>query len=118
MNADPGQPSQHKPALHVSDARAIPFSKSVVNVGRERFKGIAIADVYIFRKHLQLRKRFGVYALFDVNSRDGTRVNEERAAELQLRNGDVIAIGRTTLVYTDDNGQISGDGTTQILQAD
>ena len=117
VHADHGQPSARNPVLHLNDARVVPLVKSVVNVGRERYNDIVIADGYISRHHLQLRKRFGVYSLFDVNSRGGTRVNDKNVAEHRLRHGDVIAIGRTTIVYTDDNGQIAGDGTTQILQS-
>jgi len=115
---DTAQPIAQNPSLHVGDARVIPLLKSVVNVGRERYNDIVIADGYISRHHLQLRRRFGRYSLFDVNSRGGTRVNDKSVAEHQLRNGDVIAIGRSTLVYTDDNGQIAGGGTTQILPSD
>ena len=118
VNADIGQRRAQNPSLHVSDARVIPLLKSVVNIGRERYNDIVIADGYISRHHLQLRKRFGLYSLFDVNSRGGTRVNDKRVAEHRLQNGDVIAIGRTTLVYTDNNGQVLGDGTTQILLSD
>ena len=117
VDADVGQRRAQNPALHISDARVIPLLKSVVNIGRERYNDIVIADRYISRHHLQLRKRFGVYSLFDVNSRGGTRVNDKNAAKHRLQNGDVIAIGRTTLVYTDDNGQFAGDGTTQIMQS-
>ncbi len=109
------QSGARNPALHISDARVIPLLKSVLNVGREQINDIVIADGYISRHHLQLRKRFGVYNLFDVNSRGGTRVNDRQVAEHQLQHGDVISIGHTTLVYTDENGRIAGDGTTRIL---
>ena len=115
---DAAQRRARNPALHVSDERVIPLLKSVVNVGRERCNDVVIADGYISRHHLQLRRRFGFYSLFDVNSRGGTRVNDKNVAEHRLRNGDVIAIGRTTLVYTDDNGQSAGAGTTQLLPLD
>lgn len=110
--------SARNPSLHISDTRVIQLIKSVVNVGRERYNDIVIADGYISRHHLQLRKRFGVYSLFDVNSRGGTRVNDKCVSEHQLRNGDVIAIGRTTLVYTHVDERIVGGGTTQILLPD
>lgn len=115
VTANLRQPGAQNPALHISDARVVPLVKSVVNVGREQCNDIVIADGYISRHHLQLRRRFGVYTLFDVNSRGGTRVNDKHVAQHQLQNGDVISIGHTTLVYTDDNGQIVDDGTTQIL---
>ncbi len=118
VNADARHGIAQNLSLHIGDARVVPLLKSIINVGREQYNDIVIADGYISRHHLQLRKRFGVYSLFDVNSRGGTRVNDKRVAEHQLQNGDVIAIGHTTLVYTDNNGQIAGDGTTQILRSD
>ena len=111
-----GQTSVLNPSLHIPDAGVIPLLKSVVNVGREQCNDIVIADGYVSRHHLQLRKRFGVFSLFDVNSRGGTRVNDMLVAEHRLQNGDVIAIGRSKLVYADDNRQSAGDGTTQILR--
>ena len=104
-------------SLHINGTRVIPLTKSIVNIGREQHNDIVIADGYISRHHLQLRKRFGLYSLFDANSRGGTRVNDKNVAAHQLQNGDVITIGHTTLVYTDDNGQTDADGTTQILQS-
>lgn len=117
VTAELRQASARNHSLHINGARVIPLVKSVVNVGREQYNDIVIADGYISRHHLQLRKRFGLYSLFDVNSRGGTRVNDRRVAEHRLQNGDVITIGHTTLVYTDDNGQLTGDGTTQILES-
>ena len=109
-----------KPLLHIDGARVVPLAKSVINIGRENYNDIVIADGFISRHHLQLRKRFGFYTLYDINSRGGTRVNDNDVAEHRLLNGDVIIIGHTTLVYTDVNGLGvgDGDGTTQVLLSD
>lgn len=106
------------PLLLVDGARVVPLSKSVINIGRETENDIVIADAYISRRHLQLRKRFGAYTLFDINSRGGTRVNDSAVAAHRLQNGDVIKIGRTTLVYSDENSARNIDRTTQILLSD
>ena len=104
--------------LHINGMRVVPLGKSVINIGREAGNDIVIADAFISRRHLQLRKRFGAFTLFDVNSRGGTRVNDSAVAEHRLRNGDVITIGHTTLVYSDQNGSSAINGTTQILRSD
>ncbi len=105
------------PLLHIDGARVVPLAKSVINIGREKQNDIVIVDDYVSRHHLQLRKRFGVYTLYDINSRGGTRVNDNNVAEHRLLNGDVITIGHTTLVYTDVNGLGVGDGTTKVLRS-
>ena len=105
------------PLLHIDGGRVVPLAKSVINIGREKQNDIVIVDDYVSRHRLQLRKRFGVYTLYDINSRGGTRVNDNEVAEHRLLNGDVIAIGHTTLVYSDVNGLGVGDGTTQVLRS-
>ncbi len=106
------------PLLLIDGARVVPLGKSVINIGRETDNDIVIADAYISRRHLQLRKRFGAYTLFDINSRGGTRVNDSAVAGHRLQNGDVIKIGHTILVYSDENSARDIAGTTQILLSD
>ncbi len=119
VNLAPQHPREtSNPLLHIGDLRVVPLGKSIINIGRERGNDIIIPDAYISRHHLQLRKRFGAYTLFDVNSRGGTRVNDSAVAEHRLQNGDVINIGHTTLVYSDENDASAIDGTTQILLSD
>lgn len=112
--AAPPQRHVHQPALYVvNETKSIPLSKSLINIGRENSNDIVIKDAYISRHHLQLRKRFGAYTLFDVHSRGGTLVNDTAVREHRLQNGDVIRIGHTRLVYTD--AQRPSHDTTQIL---
>lgn len=108
------QPIQH-PRLMIGDEEAIDLKKSIINIGREDDNDIVIEDAYISRHHLQLRKRFGAYTLFDVDSRGGTKVNNTRIREHRLQNGDVIQIGRTRLIYTDETTNPSNAETTQTL---
>lgn len=109
-------PDIRNPMLHVGGEGVATLAKSIINIGRESGNDIVIADAYISRHHLQLRKSLGAFTLFDVNSRGGTRVNGNAVAEHRLQNGDVINIGHSTLVYSDENGASAIDDTTQLLQ--
>lgn len=104
----------HNPSLQIGEEQTIQLSKSIINIGRETDNDIVINDAYISRHHLQLRKRFGVYVLFDVQSLGGTKVNGIPIREHRLQNGDVIHIGHTRIIYTDETSP-SSDGITQIF---
>lgn len=113
-DSPPPTPAQNA-CLHIVDIGAVPLAKSVINIGRESNNDVVIGDAFVSRHHLQLRKRSGVYTLFDAGSRGGTMVNSIAVNEHRLQNGDVIRIGRTDIVYADDNGSGGADGTTQVL---
>ena len=59
-------------------------------------------DPRVSRHHCQLRYRFGSYVLYDLGSRAGTYVNNQRISEVVLQPGDVIALAGVRLVYTVD----------------
>lgn len=105
----------HNPSLQIGDDQTIKLKKSTINIGREPDNDIVIDDAYISRHHLQLRKRSGAYTLFDVDSRGGTKVNNTPVREHRLQNGDVIHIGHTRIIYTDDTVIASNADTTQSL---
>lgn len=114
VNNTPDNMLKH-PRLVIGDLRTIQLSKSLINIGREDDNDIVIEDAYISRHHLQLRKRFGSYMLFDVHSSGGTKVNETLVREHRLQNGDVIQIGHTRLIYTDDTDSENFNDPTQSL---
>ena len=107
-----------QPTLEVIEGPRVRLAKSIINIGRAIENDIVIADAYISRHHLQLRKRFGAYILIDINSRGGTQVNNIPVSEHRLQHGDVITIGHTSLIY--DNSAIQADrgGTTQVMRSD
>jgi pSer/pThr/pTyr-binding forkhead associated (FHA) protein len=57
----------------------------------------------VSRHHLQLRLRFGVYVLFDIRSQSGTFVNNNCRSRTPSQRGDVIQIGKSQLVYIEDD---------------
>ena len=70
---------------------------------------MVIDDAYTSRLHAQIRLRFGQYVIFDTDSHAGTFVNEVRIREHCLRAGDVIRVGKTTIVYMEDDPEYFGE---------
>lgn len=120
MAAAPAAETERQPAqtahLHIVGGGAVALAKPVINIGREAGNDVVISDAFVSRHHIQLRKRAGVYTLFDVNSRGGTLVNETAVSEHRLQNGDVIRIGRTDIVFAEDYSLSHINGTTQVLR--
>lgn len=83
--------------------RIVPLREPLLNIGRHLDNQIVLDDIHVSRHHAQLRLRFGSYTLFDVQSRSGILVNDNRITEHQLQSGDVIQIGETRLVYIEDD---------------
>lgn len=104
------------PQLIINEKLVVELISSTVNIGRSDENDIMIDDRYVSRHHLQLRKRFGAYTVFDVQSSGGTRVNDIVVREHRLQSGDVIQIGQTKMIYTDESHNDANiAGSTQTL---
>jgi len=88
--------------LIVNGQTYVPLDRTVINIGRRRDNTIVLDDPRVSRHHCQLRYRFGSYVLYDLGSRAGTYVNNQRISEVVLQPGDVIALAGVRLVYTVD----------------
>jgi hypothetical protein len=91
--------------LMLEDGRTIALHEPLVTLGRSRDNLVVLDDQTISRYHAQLRSRFGVFTLFDSGSQSGTFVNGVRVQEHALQKGDVIRLGRTSMVYMDDSDE-------------
>jgi pSer/pThr/pTyr-binding forkhead associated (FHA) protein len=77
-------------------------------IGRDEALPIQILDHMVSRKHLQIRFDAGTnrYSAYDMKSRNGVYINNRKIeAEAVLRDGDVILIGLTGLLFTDQDFQ-------------
>jgi len=79
----------------------IPLSKPELTLGRTTEADIILHDEQISRRHAVIRYDAirQSYTLVDLNSTNGTRVNQERIQEVLLREGDKIFIGSTVLKF-------------------
>jgi two-component system, NtrC family, sensor kinase len=76
-------------------------------LGRDETNRIQLADNEVSRRHAEVRdsaptdKGRAGYCVVDLNSSNGTYVNDQRITEHQLRTGDRVLIGRTLLLFTE-----------------
>ncbi len=70
-----------------------------VSVGREEGNTVQLNDERISRFHLKIQEDEEKVVLTDLESTNGTKVNGESVKLWILRHGDVIALGRTLLLY-------------------
>ncbi len=75
----------------------------VVLLGRSGKNDIVIADPYISGSHARFTPRDGQYYIEDLNSTNGTFVNDTRLKNEPkvLRNGDRIQMGQVEFVFVD-----------------
>lgn len=94
--------------LLINSERAVRLHDPIINIGRARDNDIILDDPYVSRHHVQLRQRFGTFMLFDVRTQSGSRgqggtlVNGVAVREHRLQSGDVVQLGRTSIVYMED----------------
>ena len=70
-----------------------------LTIGREEGNSVQLNDERISRFHLKIQEDDDKVVLTDLQSTNGTKVNGENVQLWILRPGDVIALGRTVLVY-------------------
>jgi hypothetical protein len=92
----------------IDGGRHVPLRHPVESIGRKLENAICLDGPDVSRAHAQIRARGGRYVLFDLGSASGCRVNGRPVGECLLHSGDVIQIGRFTLVYGEDPGEGGG----------
>ena len=78
-----------------------PLSGSKIRIGREKSNAIQLLDTEASRIHAQITlDAAGKYCLEDLDSSNGTLVNETPVKSHVLASGDRIEIGGTLMIYT------------------
>jgi pSer/pThr/pTyr-binding forkhead associated (FHA) protein len=72
-----------------------------VTIGREEGNTIQLNDERVSRYHLKIQKDHDDLVLTDLQSTNGSRVNNEEVQLKILRSGDLITIGRSVLLFGD-----------------
>jgi two-component system, NtrC family, response regulator HydG len=81
-------------------------SGEVITLGRDAANHIVLADDRASRQHCQFFQRDSTWRLRDMDSRNGTSLNDVKiTAEHVLEEGDVIRAGRTEFLFTHDISQ-------------
>jgi pSer/pThr/pTyr-binding forkhead associated (FHA) protein len=78
--------------------KTIETDKEVINIGRNIKSDIQIDNLSVSKLHARIIKLNGKYFVEDLNSTNGTYLNEKKISKEMLTNNDVITIGKHTLV--------------------
>jgi pSer/pThr/pTyr-binding forkhead associated (FHA) protein len=83
-----------------------PLGRRTNVIGRDEALPIQILDNMVSRKHLQVRfdPNLSRYYAFDMKSRNGVYLNNRKIeGEVALKDGDVLLIGLTSLLFADQD---------------
>lgn len=77
----------------------VPLGEYVVSVGRQGDCTIVLADPNVSRHHAEIRPSGEGFVVVDLGSTNGTRVNDAKVSEHQLRDGDEVRFGNTVMHF-------------------
>ena len=77
-----------------------PFGEERITIGRRTDNQVVIDGDNISRNHVAIERRDGKYFVCDLDSANGTHLNEERVDLAELNDGDRLRIGNHTLMVS------------------
>lgn len=98
------QPAPQEGYLVTAQTMLVPQAKPVL-IGRDPEADIHLNESNVSRKHAAIRNLNERYILEDLNSTNGTYVNDRRVQSIDLKDGDLIEIGNFLLTFA--NGQVT-----------
>jgi Protein of unknown function (DUF3662)/FHA domain len=97
--AAPEPEPEPEEVLFTIDGKIRTSSKERTVLGRSRQSDVYVTDANVSRRHAEVVREGAEYWLVDLGSTNGTQVNGERIERARLRDGDVITIGSTEIVF-------------------
>jgi len=82
--------------------RVFALTKPVTLIGRGHDVDVRLEDPRVSRRHAEIRLEGELLILADLESTNGTRVNDVPVTRRQLSSGDRVSIGGTTLIFQRD----------------
>lgn len=86
-----------------SSSKTVELTDTISVAGRALENKLVIDDKQASRRHFQIEKVDIGFKLVDLESRNGTRVNDRQVNQALLRPGDRITIGKHVLTFEDPN---------------
>lgn len=84
--------------------KEIPLKGTALTIGRTAANDLTIDNLAVSGHHAKVYYEGDKFVLEDLNSLNGTFVNNQRIRKSFLKNGDEVLIGKHTLVYVDEGG--------------
>ncbi|HVX70404.1 MAG TPA: DUF3662 and FHA domain-containing protein [Mycobacteriales bacterium] len=97
----------HRPRLILSageEESAYFLTHAVTVIGRASECDVRLEDPGVSRKHAEIRYSDGRVGVVDLGSTNGVTVNGKPAERVELKDGDRIDIGHSTLIFRRDEG--------------
>jgi pSer/pThr/pTyr-binding forkhead associated (FHA) protein len=93
------------------------IDKDLISIGRAKDNDIVIENLSVSRNHARIKRQGSTYVLTDLNSSNGTFVNNVRITKTEILDGDVITIGKHRIEFV--NKELSdSDLIVEALAAD
>src|SRR5215469_14847799 len=73
-----------------------PPPAAMLRIGRAPDNDVVVPDPGVSQYHAELRQEAGGYRLVDLDSRNGTFVNEQRVTAAMVSDGDLVGVGSAT----------------------
>lgn len=87
--------------LHDKSSQELELASDSFTIGRKSDNNLAIEDPAVSAHHARITKIQAVYFIEDLKSTNGTFVNDKRIDRHQLRDTDVVTIGRHRIIFRD-----------------
>jgi pSer/pThr/pTyr-binding forkhead associated (FHA) protein len=97
--AKPAEPGRYMEVQGRDQTLHIPLGSEVVRIGRGLAADLRLDETSVSRRHAILVPRTSGVRILDDRSSYGTFVNGRRIQQAELRDGDVIVVGRVMLRY-------------------
>ncbi|MGI8897094.1 MAG: sigma 54-interacting transcriptional regulator [Pyrinomonadaceae bacterium] len=85
----------------------IPLTEAPVLIGRETAANLCIADPSVSRRHSQIEKEGGQFVIADLESLNGTFINDVPVKRRPLAHGDRVRIGDSQFLFLLHDGEAS-----------
>ncbi len=96
-----------------------PFAKDSITMGRQEDNTIVIDNLAVSGYHAKIDKFGGEYILTDLQSTNGTFVNDEKVVSHKLSHGDNIVIGKHVILFVaTEKEKLEGEGKDRKLPLD
>jgi pSer/pThr/pTyr-binding forkhead associated (FHA) protein len=99
MLARPNAPGRYIEVQGPAETLVLPLGSGVMHIGRGLSADLRLDEASVSRRHAILVPRRSGTRVLDDRSSNGTFVNGRRITQADLRNGDVLLVGRVVLRY-------------------
>ncbi len=93
------EPGRYLEVQGTGEVLLVPLQRDVTHIGRGLSSDLQLDDGSVSRRHAIVVHRGAGARILDDRSANGTLVNGSRVTQADLRNGDVILLGRVVLRY-------------------